>query len=90
MNCQSPTIIFDLDGTLYKTECVSLAAVHSAIRDFGLPEQQDGAVTALFGFSTPELCRHLFPNRRAQVVTALSDRVRLLLCQPAIEIATTG
>jgi phosphoglycolate phosphatase len=72
----SDVAVFDLDGTVYKTECVSLRAVHAAIADAGLPDHDDEAIKSLFGYSTPEVCARLFPGQTEQVVSQLSDRVR--------------
>lgn len=71
-----PLAIFDLDGTLYKTECVSLAAIHSAIEDNELEDKSDEEIKSLFGFTTPELCAALFPNIGQELLKKLSDQVR--------------
>lgn len=69
-------IIFDLDGTLFHTESVSLPAVHSGIIDCGLTDVPDGIIKSLFGYSTPELCTRLFPEIGEEKQQFLSERVR--------------
>ena len=71
-----PLAIFDLDGTIYKTESVSLAAIHSAIIDKGLEDKSDEEIKSLFGFTTPELCTALFPNIGQELLNELFDQVR--------------
>jgi phosphoglycolate phosphatase len=73
---QLPVAIFDLDGTIFKTESIVLPAVHTAIRDLGLEEKDDVAIVPLFVYSTPELCAKLFPGLVEKEISVLSEKVR--------------
>ena len=76
MQTDKPMAVFDMDGTLYKTECVSLRAVHSAIHDAGLPDTDDDTIRSLFAYTTPDLCAMLFPELGPEALHALSESVR--------------
>jgi phosphoglycolate phosphatase len=72
----NPIAIFDLDGTLFRTESIVLLGVHSAITDLGLEHPRDDRIKALFAFGTPELCRKLFPGESEATLDELTRRVR--------------
>jgi phosphoglycolate phosphatase len=71
-----PTVIFDLDGTLFRTESIVLPGVHSAITDLGLEQPPDERIKSLFAFGTPELCRRLFPGESQATLDELTGKVR--------------
>ncbi len=52
-------VIFDLDGTLFRTRDVVLPAVKSALKDAGLPGAKDSKIISLLGEKTDEFCRQL-------------------------------
>ena len=59
---KSPLAIFDLDGTLFKTERLYLEAFHRAVTDCAMEMRSDDDIISRFAFTTPEMCRILYPS----------------------------
>jgi len=68
--------IFDLDGTLFRTDSFYPEAFRRAIDDNDLEQKTEREIIALFAFTTPEICRRLFPAISPSEISVLSDRVR--------------
>lgn len=69
--------IFDLDGTVFKTESLYLEAFRRATEDLNLEKKPDNQIIAHFAYTTPEMCRKLYPETDTATQSALSERVRL-------------
>ena len=54
--------IFDLDGTLYKTESATIKAVDRALKECGLPPPSGKFVRSLIGETMENFCRRLVPD----------------------------
>lgn len=48
-------LIFDLDGTLFRTESVTVAAVQNSFADYGLPEPSRDSILPLIGTPIDDL-----------------------------------
>jgi len=46
---EHPLLVFDLDGTLFKTESVTIPAVTATFRRYGFTPPEDRAIAAFFG-----------------------------------------
>lgn len=68
-------VIFDLDGTLNRTELVSVAAHQQAQREFGLPERDDATIVSSFGGRAAETFALLAPGLDAAGLAAYTARV---------------
>jgi len=56
------TVIFDLDGTLFNTAVLTMAALKNILPGKGLPMPDEEAVRRATGFATPEFYYILFPD----------------------------
>ncbi len=54
-------VIFDLDGTLYQTELVSIAATKKAFNDMNLSIPDEEVVMKHFGEMTENFCKSIYP-----------------------------
>lgn len=64
-------VIFDLDGTLYRTETATLPAVRRAAADLALPIPGDDVILSLIGERSDDFCLRLFPDRTAEELDSL-------------------
>lgn len=55
-------MIFDLDGTLHRTEAALVPAIQMAMADLGLSPASPEAINALYGEPLEEFCRVLLGN----------------------------
>lgn len=55
-------LIFDLDGTLFKTESTVIPAVQSSLKEAGLEEAEREKILSLLGERTPVFCEKLVPE----------------------------
>ncbi len=68
-------VIFDLDGTLFKTREVVLPAVKNALEDAGLPPVDETKVISLLGEKTTEFCRQLAPDANDEQLSLFIERL---------------
>lgn len=70
--------IFDLDGTLHRTEAALTPAIRMALSDVGAAVPPDGEIESLYGEPIPLICESLLPGAGAEAhrafVTALKAR----------------
>lgn len=71
----SRNIIFDVDGTLFRTETVDVAAFNQVLSDFGYEQKSQKEILDLIGYPMDEICRRLLGNVPKQLVTGFSERV---------------
>jgi phosphoglycolate phosphatase len=70
-------LIFDLDGTLFRTETVTIPAVREAFAAYGLEPPEDGEIRGLIGTSSEEYRRWL----AARCPIALAEHIERLAVQ---------
>jgi phosphoglycolate phosphatase len=65
-------IIFDLDGTLFTTEDVTIAAINKAFSKMNLDIPSKDLISKHFGEMTDQLCRNLYPEGTKEEIDELS------------------
>ncbi len=87
-------VVFDLDGTLHRTDRVLTTAVRDAADACGQPRPADDAVRAALGLPTLAFCTELFPAADGaalqQLAAALRARERRLIPREAELFAGTA
>jgi len=68
-------IIFDLDGTLYKTECVSLEAIQNALLELNLPVPDNEKILSFIGERMEDFCKKLIPESFSELQNVLPERI---------------
>ena len=68
-------VIFDLDGTLFRTETASVPAVHQAFLDFGLSSPDLSSILDCFGRTTEEFHRWISARCSVDLSNSLIARV---------------
>ncbi|WP_151734607.1 HAD hydrolase-like protein [Paenibacillus tengchongensis] len=61
--------VFDLDGTLFQTQTVDIAAITKALADNGCPPRKPQEIAGLFGLPFADICRHVLPADRPPELT---------------------
>ncbi len=80
-------VIFDMDGTLFKTDTIEAAAMNAALVENGFKPRSEDEILSLIGPSANDVCRALLGNVDAVVRDKfISDVTR---CEIA-EIASSG
>ncbi len=74
-NQQKPAVIFDLDGTIFKTREVVLPAVKDALSDVGLSPAEDEKIISLLGEKTDEFCRQLAGDDDEETLSQFIERL---------------
>jgi phosphoglycolate phosphatase len=69
-------VIFDLDGTLYKTELTLFPAVQKAAEELNLPVPGEAEMSALIGNTMDEFCRNMFPGASSDEIIRFREKVR--------------
>lgn len=69
-------IIFDLDGTLYKTDDVSLEAIQKAMDELGFKVPDEDFILSLIGDKMEEICQALIEGQENGDVEKLIKRIR--------------
>lgn len=70
-------VIFDMDGTLFQTQSVTIPAVQDTLSEFGLPVPEADAIASYIGRPVPEYhawLESLCPPDLAARVIAVTDR----------------
>ncbi|MFP4001852.1 MAG: HAD family hydrolase [Candidatus Natronoplasma sp.] len=67
-------IIFDLDGTLYKTEEVSVPALKEVFSDFGI-EVTEEIILNQFGEPTEKIIENLVPEEKSDLKDQISEAI---------------
>ena len=73
---KSGNIIFDLDGTLYDTEKVSVEALQTALSKFGVDDISDEEIKGQFGEVTDVIVRNLVPDRDEDFYSDLKEEIK--------------
>ena len=67
-------VIFDVDGTLFRTDCVTVPAVQRTFADFGLPIPDRGLILGFFGKSVASyedwLAQQCPPGQAPEIIAA--------------------
>ncbi|MCK4420727.1 HAD-IA family hydrolase [candidate division WOR-3 bacterium] len=69
-------VIFDLDGTLYKTDNVSLEAIQKALRDLHSSIPSEEKIKSLIGDRMEDICKELMPGSTPEEKEILIERIR--------------
>ncbi len=69
-------VIFDNDGTLYKTESVSIEAIQNAFMDLNLQKPSGKKILSLVGESMETFCEKILPDKSPEIYKKLSERIR--------------
>ncbi len=77
----SKLVIFDLDGTLYKTEVVSVPALKKAFSRFGI-ELSEETILGQFGEPTDQIIENLVPEDKKD----LKDRIEKAITENESEL----
>jgi len=71
-------VIFDLDGTLFRTETVDIDAFNGAFRQNGFPERTAEEILAMIGVPLEGICTGLLGTSDRQVIEKIkSDVIKL-------------
>jgi phosphoglycolate phosphatase len=68
-------IIFDLDGTLFRTETVDIKAFNRALSGMGYSERKDKEILDLIGVPLDEICRVLLDTSNQDLIEAFKKDV---------------
>ncbi|HEX9060832.1 MAG TPA: HAD family hydrolase [Clostridia bacterium] len=80
-------VIFDMDGTLFKTDTIEVAAMNAALIENGFKSKSEDEILSLIGPSAGDVCRELLGNVDAVIRDKfISDVTRYEI----IEIARSG
>lgn len=69
-------VIFDLDGTLYDTEKVSIEALQTALSKFNINDVTDDKIRGQFGEVTDTIVRNLVPNMGEKFYMSLKEEIK--------------
>jgi len=69
-------IIFDHDGTLYKTDSVSLEAIQNAFSDLNLTTPHNKKILSLIGETMESFCEIILPSSTIEERKNLAERIR--------------
>ena len=69
--------IFDLDGTLYKTESATIKAVDRALKECGLSPPDGKFVRSLIGETMENFCRRLVPHLSEDRLDNLREKISI-------------
>lgn len=69
-------VIFDLDGTLYRTELVSTEAIKRALREMDRPVPDEDTIQSLYGDPMEEICASLLGENDREKIEELTRRIR--------------
>jgi beta-phosphoglucomutase-like phosphatase (HAD superfamily) len=69
-------VIFDLDGTLYQTETVSVAATKHAFKELNLKIPDEKLILKHFGETTEDYCKNLYPEGSLNKRHELAKQIR--------------
>lgn len=69
-------VIFDNDGTLYKTESVSVEAIQKAFQDLNLSIPTAEEILSLVGETMESFCEKILPDKSLDIHKRLAERIR--------------
>lgn len=69
-------VIFDLDGTLYDTEKVSIEALQTALSKFNINDVTDDEIRGQFGEITDTIVRNLVPDMGEKFYMSLKEEIK--------------
>ena len=69
-------VIFDLDGTLYDTEKVSVEALQTALSKFNISDVTDDEIRGQFGEVTDTIVRNLVPDMGEKFYMSLKEEIK--------------
>lgn len=69
-------IIFDVDGTLYRTETTTVPAVKTALKELELPVPDDDQIQVLIGASSEVFCRQLLGEAENTLIAEFQRKLR--------------
>ena len=69
-------VIFDLDGTLYDTEKVSIEALQTALSKFEIDDVTDDEIRGQFGEVTDTIVRNLVPDMSEKFYMGLKEEIK--------------
>ncbi len=72
----SGNVIFDLDGTLYDTDKVSIEALQTALSKFDITDISDDEIRDQFGEVTDMIVRNLVPDRDEEFYEDLKEEIK--------------
>jgi len=72
----SGNVIFDLDGTLYDTDKVSIEALQTAFSKFDITDISDDEIRDQFGEVTDVIVRNLIPHRNEEFYEKLKEEIK--------------
>lgn len=75
-NLNEKLVIFDNDGTLYKTESVSVEAIQKAFQDLNLSIPTAEEILSLVGETMESFCEKILPTTTSEIHENLADRIR--------------
>ncbi len=75
-NMDTGHVIFDLDGTLYDTEKVSIEALQTALSKFNINDVTDDEIRGQFGEVTDTIVRNLVPNMGEKFYMSLKEEIK--------------
>ncbi len=74
-NLNEKLVIFDNDGTLYKTESVSVEAIQKAFQDLNLSIPTAEEILSLVGETMESFCEKILPGKFPDVYDNLAERI---------------
>lgn len=74
-NMKTKLVIFDMDGTLFRTETVDIVAMNKALSDNGFKALSDEEILALIGATLDEFCDTLIGSDNKSLKTKFFDDV---------------
>jgi phosphoglycolate phosphatase len=69
-------IIFDVDGTLYRTETATVPAVKKALGELHLPVPHDERIQALIGAPSEVFCQQLLGDAENALIAEFQEKLR--------------
>ncbi|MFP4050228.1 MAG: HAD family hydrolase [Thermoplasmata archaeon] len=73
---ENGNVIFDLDGTLYDTEKVSIEALQTALLKFGIDDVTNDEIRGQFGEVTDTIVRNLVPDMGEKFYMGLKEEIK--------------
>ncbi|WP_162551303.1 HAD hydrolase-like protein [Paenibacillus tepidiphilus] len=67
--------VFDLDGTLFQTQTVDIAAITQALAKCGCPPLAPQEITGLFGLPFAEICAQVLPGGQPGLIEQFTQNV---------------